>query len=66
MSVTCAICGKAKENDPHTAAGWRGVELNKIQYYICPDHFAPEGATREERRQAYIAAIKQIQEGSNS
>jgi hypothetical protein len=68
-TMTCALCDAQQQSDPtmpRTAAvpnesGWRMIQLDGRQHYVCPQHFPPdESATVEQFRLAYIKVLKAI------
>ncbi len=52
--MTCALCGKQQQSDPHAESQWRCIEADGVSHYVCPAHFPPDGASAEQFKGAYI------------
>jgi hypothetical protein len=60
--MTCILCGKKRESAPAVESDWRAVQLGEGEeerrYYGCPDHFPPDGASREAFKAAYVVFLE--------
>ncbi len=58
--MTCALCGKQQQSDPHVESQWRYIEADGKGAYICPKHFPEDGASAQEFEAAYIKVFKTL------
>ncbi len=58
--MTCALCGKQEQSDPHVESQWRCIEADDIAYYVCPAHFPADGVSAEQFKTAYIKVFKTL------
>jgi hypothetical protein len=58
--MTCALCGKRQTSDPQVESDWRYLELDGVGFYVCTDHFPPDGSSSEAFRDAYVEIIQTL------
>lgn len=51
--MTCALCGKREQHVVGKVSNWRLLELDDQEFYTCPDHLPPDGASKEAFAEAY-------------
>jgi len=35
--MTCALCARQQQSDPHVESGWTIIALDGVLHYVCPD-----------------------------
>jgi hypothetical protein len=59
-TMTCVMCGREQQSDPAVRSDWRCLEVDGQPYYVCPDHFPPDGSTKEAFSEAYQIILRAI------
>jgi hypothetical protein len=60
-AMTCIMCGAQRQSDADVESSWRCVVIDGSErYYACPAEFPPDGAGREEFREAYLKVMQKI------
>ncbi len=58
--MTCCMCSKQHQSQPDQNSDWRIIELNAQKYYVCTDHFPPDGSSKEAFSEAYQKILRHI------
>jgi hypothetical protein len=57
--LNCRICGKS-ERLGKSPSGWRCIEIDGVENFICKEHFPPDGSSDDEYRAAYQRVMMKI------
>jgi hypothetical protein len=58
--MVCVVCGAQRQSDVQVESDWRCVIVDGQRFYVCPSEFPPDGAGREEFREAYLKVMRKI------
>jgi hypothetical protein len=58
--MVCAICGRKKRSDPAVESNWRAIDLDEQRYYICVQHFPPDGSGAKAFKHAYDWILRKL------
>ncbi len=64
-TLTCTLCGKQEQSDPHVESNWRYIEADSKGAYICPKHFPKDGASAKEFEAAYYYIFRTLFTGAS-
>jgi len=56
--MKCALCGKQEKSNPDVESGWRGIEMDGVFFYVCPNELPPNGSTAKEYKKAYTRVLE--------
>jgi hypothetical protein len=59
QELNCRICGKS-ERLGKSPSGWRCIEIDGVENFICKEHFPPDGSSDDEYRAAYQRVMMKI------
>jgi hypothetical protein len=58
--MTCVVCGVQRRSHLNVESDWRCVIVDGERFYVCPAEFPPDGAGREEFREAYKLVLTKV------
>jgi hypothetical protein len=58
--MVCVVCGAQRQSDVQVESNWRCVIVDGERFYACPNEFPPDGAGREEFREAYKLVLTKV------
>jgi len=59
-TMCCILCDRQEKSDPRVESDWRCVVADGVRYYVCPDHFPPDGAGADAFRRVYDEVLRRI------
>lgn len=58
--MVCALCRAKHRSSQRANSQWRALELDGHRFYVCPNHFPPDGSSTQAFRDAYVFVLKRL------